>query len=57
MNNKTKLNAQTSSQGERPIPQSAPAVNPGPVRPELIAERESTPELFDERYDNMPCTD
>jgi len=59
MNNKVKLNAGSSSQVERPIPQAAPAVKTGPVQIETRARTEwdSTPELFDERYDNMPCTD
>jgi hypothetical protein len=46
------------SQAERPILQTARDVNPGaPAKIEMRAERVSTPELFDERYDNVPCTD
>lgn len=47
-----------TSQIERPVTQTARAVNPGaPAKIEVRAERVSTPELYDERYDNMPCTD
>lgn len=43
---------------ERPVTQTARDVNPGaPAKIEMRAERVSTPELVDDRYDNMPCTD
>lgn len=46
------------SQAERPILQPARDVNPGAsAKIEMHAERVSTPELVDDRYDNMPCTD
>ncbi len=47
-----------TSQVERPVTQTAGDVNPGaPAKIEMRAERVSTPELYDERYDNVPCTD
>jgi hypothetical protein len=53
----TKSNSK-SSQAERPVTQTARDVNPGaPAKIEMRAERVSTPELVDERYDNVPCTD
>ena len=43
---------------ERPVTQTAGDVNPGATaKIEMHAERVSTPELVDDRYDNMPCTD
>ena len=57
MMNKT-VNAGPSVQIERPIPQTARDVKTGaPLTVEMRAERVSTPELVDDRYDNMPCTD
>jgi hypothetical protein len=57
MPNKATLNADSSSQIERPIPQTARDVKTAvQAKIELHAARFSTPEL-DDRYDNMPCTD
>ena len=53
MMNLAKSNAETSPQEQRPIPQADRDVKPG----QIAVERVSTPELYDERYDNVPCTD
>jgi hypothetical protein len=54
MMNLANLKAENASQDQRPIPQADCDVKPGQMKP---VERVSTPELTDDRYDNVPCTD
>jgi hypothetical protein len=54
MMNLAKSNAEKSPQEQRPIPQADCDVKPGQTQ---TVEHVWTPDLTDDRYDNVPCTD